>query len=257
MEDCLIAVQHRLEFYQRSGFACDENAEAMSHIAQALDILNLRTARRMTQGVEGTHAAHVAADIIQELGKPGDQGFATRPSFLQSGGIPGMATQPPPVQQGPDLKPGETATLYGDGDAASPLRIAATRPTLIERDESQRKPYEYDQPKPKWKEWDVGIANARQRGDHQVAQRLAAHRIRIMSEAYGRQILSDPDAAPDDGADYISRRDPTLDNCVDCGYQPEGATPGEQVSDMAAHNWAYHGPPPVAHSSERLEEADA
>ena len=56
VESVIKAVANRIEFYEESEFACDENAAALAHLRQALAILNERTARRETQGVEGTHA---------------------------------------------------------------------------------------------------------------------------------------------------------------------------------------------------------
>lgn len=54
VEYVLKAVQQRIEFYQRSPFACTENAEAIEHIKRAVDSLNKRTSRRKSQGTEGT-----------------------------------------------------------------------------------------------------------------------------------------------------------------------------------------------------------
>jgi len=45
----------RLEFFQGSKFACDENHEAIYYLQQALLILNERTAKREARGVEGLH----------------------------------------------------------------------------------------------------------------------------------------------------------------------------------------------------------
>lgn len=56
VEDVLGACLGRLEFYQASEFACDENADAIAHIFDALTRLNERTVRRTAAGVEGTHA---------------------------------------------------------------------------------------------------------------------------------------------------------------------------------------------------------
>lgn len=56
VEDVILAAQQRLEFYQRSRFACDENQEAIAHLGCALEALGRRTARREAAGVEGTHA---------------------------------------------------------------------------------------------------------------------------------------------------------------------------------------------------------
>lgn len=55
IEDIIAAASDRLEFYQRSKFACQENADVIDHLQSALAILNGRTARREKQQVEGTH----------------------------------------------------------------------------------------------------------------------------------------------------------------------------------------------------------
>jgi hypothetical protein len=43
---------HRTKFLD-SRFSCDENKRAISHMEEALVNLEVRTARRMTRGVEG------------------------------------------------------------------------------------------------------------------------------------------------------------------------------------------------------------
>lgn len=55
VEDLLYIAQKRLEFYNRAGFACDENDAAIHAIKQALEALISRTSRREAAGVEGTH----------------------------------------------------------------------------------------------------------------------------------------------------------------------------------------------------------
>jgi len=45
----------RLEYYQTTKFACEENAEAIIHLVDALTALYYRTARREGAGVAGTH----------------------------------------------------------------------------------------------------------------------------------------------------------------------------------------------------------
>jgi hypothetical protein len=57
VEDIIIAAADRLEYYQRSRFVCQHNAEAMHHLAAALDWMNRRTAERESRKVEGTHDA--------------------------------------------------------------------------------------------------------------------------------------------------------------------------------------------------------
>lgn len=56
VEDIIAAAADRLRWYQASGFACDENAEAIDHLHRALAALERRTAAREARGVEGTHA---------------------------------------------------------------------------------------------------------------------------------------------------------------------------------------------------------
>ena len=56
VEDIIGAALDRLLFYQCSRFACNENAEALQKLSEALRILNARTADREKRTVEGTHA---------------------------------------------------------------------------------------------------------------------------------------------------------------------------------------------------------
>ena len=56
VEDIIDAARDRLRFYQRSKFACEENAQAIEYLTHALELLESRTRRRETAGVEGTHA---------------------------------------------------------------------------------------------------------------------------------------------------------------------------------------------------------
>lgn len=55
VETVIAAARDRIEFYQASQFNCIENAEAIAHLDSALQILNFRTARRESEGSEGTH----------------------------------------------------------------------------------------------------------------------------------------------------------------------------------------------------------
>jgi len=57
VEDVIAAAADRIEFYQSSKFACDDNAEAIEHLRKAIDALQRRTRDRETRDVEGTHAA--------------------------------------------------------------------------------------------------------------------------------------------------------------------------------------------------------
>ena len=56
VEDVLAAVIGRIEFYQASQFACDENADALHALKAAARRLDDRTKARQARGVEGTHA---------------------------------------------------------------------------------------------------------------------------------------------------------------------------------------------------------
>ena len=53
VENLLNIVADRLRFYQKSRFACPENADALADVEHALSRLNDRTARRTAAGVEG------------------------------------------------------------------------------------------------------------------------------------------------------------------------------------------------------------
>ena len=53
-EDLLLMVVTRLEGFQNSDYRCDENAEAITSILEAVDSLRKRTNKRVERGVEGT-----------------------------------------------------------------------------------------------------------------------------------------------------------------------------------------------------------
>lgn len=55
VEDVIHAARNRIDFYQASGFACDENDEAIEYLNKALAALDRRTQRRVDTGIEGTH----------------------------------------------------------------------------------------------------------------------------------------------------------------------------------------------------------
>lgn len=55
VEDVLEVCQRRIEFYQRSQFACEENDEAITAIGAARAALASRIARREAAGTQGTH----------------------------------------------------------------------------------------------------------------------------------------------------------------------------------------------------------
>ena len=54
VEDVIKASIERLEFYQDSKFACEENALALNNLRAALANLDSRTKKRIERGVEGT-----------------------------------------------------------------------------------------------------------------------------------------------------------------------------------------------------------
>jgi len=53
-EDLLAIVRARLQVFQASPYACDENARALAGIEAAMVALDERTARRIREGTEGT-----------------------------------------------------------------------------------------------------------------------------------------------------------------------------------------------------------
>ena len=55
VETIIAAAKDRLEFYQRSKFACESNAIAIVALGTALTVLNERTKDRESRDVEGTH----------------------------------------------------------------------------------------------------------------------------------------------------------------------------------------------------------
>ena len=52
-EDLLLIVADRLQSFQAGQFACNDNAEALSHVLAALECLGRRTKGRQFRGVEG------------------------------------------------------------------------------------------------------------------------------------------------------------------------------------------------------------
>lgn len=54
-EDLVAMVIERLKCFQKSEFACEENAEAIEHFENGLRALRKRTEKREARGVEGTH----------------------------------------------------------------------------------------------------------------------------------------------------------------------------------------------------------
>jgi hypothetical protein len=55
VEDLIVAVIDRINYYQDSRFACDYNADAIEHLKKALARLEARTVDREKREVEGTH----------------------------------------------------------------------------------------------------------------------------------------------------------------------------------------------------------
>lgn len=54
-EDFIMMVIRRLEGFQNSPFACQENADAIKCLRDGLAVLMSRTQKRVARGVEGTH----------------------------------------------------------------------------------------------------------------------------------------------------------------------------------------------------------
>ena len=55
VETIIQVVIEQINYYQQSQFACEENANALASLEEALQQLQARTARREAAGVEGTH----------------------------------------------------------------------------------------------------------------------------------------------------------------------------------------------------------
>ena len=58
VEDIVAIAKGRIQFYQTAcdgKFACDENAEAIALLEKVEAVLQSRTARRISEGTEGTH----------------------------------------------------------------------------------------------------------------------------------------------------------------------------------------------------------
>jgi hypothetical protein len=56
-EALLAIVEDRLTCFQGGPFACVENADALSHVRLAMQVLQNRTRERMSRGVEGKNVA--------------------------------------------------------------------------------------------------------------------------------------------------------------------------------------------------------
>lgn len=57
VEDLLEVCKRRVEFYQQSPFACDENQQALEAIKTAIEALVSRRQDREARGVQGKHEA--------------------------------------------------------------------------------------------------------------------------------------------------------------------------------------------------------
>jgi len=55
VETIIAAAKQRIEHYQSTRFACDENEKAIMYLGLALSELDARTHRRVNDGTEGTH----------------------------------------------------------------------------------------------------------------------------------------------------------------------------------------------------------
>lgn len=53
-EDLIVMAMYRLNQFQKSDYACKENADAVRHLQGALDSLRDRTNKRVQRGVVGT-----------------------------------------------------------------------------------------------------------------------------------------------------------------------------------------------------------
>lgn len=76
VETVIAAAMDRLEYYQRSRFACDENRKALKYLARALGQLEQRTQRREAYGIEGTHVRDIPCSdcnlMSEEIGESGN-----------------------------------------------------------------------------------------------------------------------------------------------------------------------------------------
>jgi hypothetical protein len=58
VEDVIEAVLQRLRFFQTSKFRCRENAVAITHIEDGLNMLDARTRKRELENVENSYELH-------------------------------------------------------------------------------------------------------------------------------------------------------------------------------------------------------
>lgn len=117
VEGVIAAAIDRLAFFQKSKFACRENAIALTHLETALLWLEKRTAEREAQEVEGTHTPHVPAGLgwtgrggSGSTNRYGDQGAGDTGATIggSQGGQPGAGGEGgAPGQPG---KPGGSGT---------------------------------------------------------------------------------------------------------------------------------------------------
>ena len=55
VETVIEVAKHRLEFYQTTQFRCEENAEAIKKLGEAIEVLQSRIKRREVEGTLGTY----------------------------------------------------------------------------------------------------------------------------------------------------------------------------------------------------------
>lgn len=92
VEDVIRAALIRLECYQQSPFACDENRQAILHLGLALEALHSRTARREEAGIEGTHTPDVVTPWIPEDFDDDDEPRLAHPSLQPANDLERRAT---------------------------------------------------------------------------------------------------------------------------------------------------------------------
>ena len=64
-ESLLAVVIDRLESFQAGDYACHENAMALTYINKGLEVLQLRTMRRLGLGIEGTSIDDEFAELLK------------------------------------------------------------------------------------------------------------------------------------------------------------------------------------------------
>jgi hypothetical protein len=97
-ESLLAVVLDRLESFQAGDYACHENAMALTYITKGLEVLQLRTMRRLGLGIEGTSIDDEFAEFINHETKPAVEEISsgeeepteenTAPDISEEGNIP-------------------------------------------------------------------------------------------------------------------------------------------------------------------------